>query len=213
MHQMESIALRAEIRPRGSKGSVRALRRQGLLPAVVYGKEAGNILIVLPEKGLHNILAVHSTGSTLINLEIEDRSFPVMLREVQRNPLRRTIVHADFLQVSLTEEIETEIPLHLAGEAPGVREGGILQYMLREVSVSCLPTQLPEAIMADISGLNIGDQLTVGELQAPPEVKVLSDPDSIIVMVVPPVIEAEPEAEAEAEGEGEEAAAPAEGEE
>lgn len=210
---MESIALRAEIRPRGSKGSVRALRRQGLLPAVVYGKEAGNILIVLPEKGLHNILAVHSTGSTLINLEIEDRSFPVMLREVQRNPLRRTIVHADFLQVSLTEEIETEIPLHLAGEAPGVREGGILQYMLREVSVSCLPTQLPEAIMADISGLNIGDQLTVGELQAPPEVKVLSDPDSIIVMVVPPVIEAEPEAEAEAEGEGEEAAAPAEGEE
>lgn len=209
---MESIALRAEIRPRGSKGSVRALRRQGMLPAVVYGKDAGNILIMLPEKGLHNILAVQSTGSTLINLEIEDRAFPVMLREVQRNPLRRTIMHADFLQVSLTEEIETEIQLHLVGESPGVKEGGILQYMLREVTVSCLPTQLPKAITADISGLNIGDQLAVGELQVPPEVKVLSSPDSVIVMVVPPAIEAEPEAEAEGEGDGEEAA-PAEGEE
>ena len=93
---MESIALRAEVRPHGSKGSVKALRRRGMLPAVVYGQDAGNILITLPEKDLHNILAVHSTGSTLINLEVEDRSYPVMLREVQRNPLRQTILHADF---------------------------------------------------------------------------------------------------------------------
>jgi large subunit ribosomal protein L25 len=206
---MESIALRAEVRPRGSKGSVKALRRQGMLPAVVYGQNAGNILITLLEKELHNILAVHSSGSTLINLEVEDRSYPVMLREVQRNPLRQTIEHADFLQVSLTEAIETEIPLHLIGEAPGVvRDGGIIQHMLREVLVSCLPTQMPDMITADISGLNIGDQLTVGELQAPPDVKIITEADSIIVLVVPPAVEEEPEAEVEeatAEPAGEEA--------
>jgi large subunit ribosomal protein L25 len=196
---MESIALRAEMRPRGSKGSVKALRRLGMLPAVVYGKDAGNILITLPEKTLHNILDVHSTGSTLINLQLGDASYPVMLREVQRNPLRQTILHADFLQVSLTEAIETEIPLHLVGEAPGVvKDGGILQHMLREVTVSCLPTQMPDMITADISGLNIGDELTVGELHVPSEVKILTEPDSIIVLVVHPVKEEEPEGEEEA---------------
>ncbi|MGD0622152.1 MAG: 50S ribosomal protein L25 [Thermacetogeniaceae bacterium] len=203
---MESIALRAEVRPRGSKGSVKALRRRGMLPAVVYGKDAGNILIAMPEKDLHNILAAHSTGSTLISLEVEDRSYPVMLREVQRNPLRRTILHADFLQVSLTEVIETEIPLHLVGEAPGVKDGGILQHMLREVTVSCLPTQMPDMITADISGLKIGDQLTVGELTVPPDLKIITETDSVIVLVVPPAIEEKPAEEVEA------AAAPAEGE-
>lgn len=195
---MESIALTVETRPRGSKGSVKALRRQGLLPAVVYGKDAGNILIQVPEKELHTILAAHSTGSTLINLQLESQSFPVMLREVQRNAIRRTILHADFLQVSLTEAIETEIQLHLVGEAPGVvRDGGILQHMLREVTVSCLPTQMPEMITADISDLNIGDQLTVGDLTVPPEIKIVTDQDSVIVMVVHPAKEEEPVAESE----------------
>ncbi len=195
---MESIALRAEVRPRGSKGSVKALRRRGMLPAVVYGQNAGNILIMLPEKELHGILALHSTGSTLINLEVEDRFYPVMLREVQRNPMRQTILHADFLQVSLTEAIETEIPLHLVGESPGVKDGGIIQHMLRTVTVSCLPTQMPDMITADISGLNIGDQLTVGELQVPSEVKIITELDSIIVLVVPPAIEEKPAEEEEA---------------
>lgn len=186
---MESIALQVESRPRGSKGSVHALRRSGMLPAVVYGKDAGNILIQMPEKVLHSILAAHSTGSTLINLQLEGQSYPVMLREVQRNPIRQTIMHADFLQVSLTEAIETEIQVHLVGEAAGVKDGGILQHMLREVTVSCLATQLPDMITADISGLNIGDQLTVGELTVPPEVKIITEPDSVIVLVVPPAKE------------------------
>jgi large subunit ribosomal protein L25 len=195
---MESIALRAEVRPRGSRGSVKALRRRDMLPAVVYGKNAGNILITLPEKELHNILAVHSSGSTLINLDVEGSFYPVMIREIQRNPLRQTILHADFLQVSLTETIETAIQLHLVGEAPGVtKDGGILQHMLREVTVSCLPTQMPDMITADISGLNIGDQLTVGELKTPPEVKIITEPDSVIVLIVPPATEEKTAAEGE----------------
>jgi large subunit ribosomal protein L25 len=95
----------------------------------------------------------------------------------------------------------------LVGEAPGVKDGGILQHMLREVTVSCLPTQMPDMITADISGMNIGDQLTVGELQAPSEVKIITEPDSIIAMIVPPAVEEKPEAEGE-----ETAAEPAGGE-
>jgi large subunit ribosomal protein L25 len=201
---MESIALQVTTRPRGSKGSVNALRRQGMLPAVVYGKDAGNILIVMPEKALHSILAAHSSGSTLINLQLENQSFPVMLREVQRNPIRRTIMHADFLQVSLTETIETEIRLHLIGESPGVKDGGIIQHMLREVTVACLPTQMPDMITADISGLQIGDQLTVADLQVPPDVRILSEPDSVIVLVMPPTMEEKTAETEEAAAEGEE---------
>jgi large subunit ribosomal protein L25 len=179
------------------------LRRQRLLPAVVYGKEAGNVLVQVPAQALANILANHSIGSTLINLEVSDgeksepESYLVMIREVQLEPLRQEMLHVDFFQVSLTEEIETGIPVHLVGEAPGAREGGVLQHMLREVRVSCLPTRLPGRIDADISNLGVGDQLTVADLQAPAGVKILDDPESIIVLVVPPVIEA-PEAEEEA---------------
>jgi large subunit ribosomal protein L25 len=184
------------------------LRRQGQLPAVVYGKEVGNALIQVPLRQFQEIISKHPVGSTLINLEIagsddngENRSYLVMIREVQRDPIRHQLLHADFFQVSLSEEIETEIPVHLVGEAPGVKEGGVLQHMLREVTVSGLPTQLPEYIEADISGLGIGDELRVADLQVPPGVKILDEPDSIIVLVVPPVLEAEAEEEAAEEGE------------
>ncbi|NPV28817.1 MAG: 50S ribosomal protein L25/general stress protein Ctc [Firmicutes bacterium] len=209
---MESITLHARPRARGTKGSLKKLRRERMLPGVVYGKEAGNLLVQVPTQALANILATHSIGGTLINLEISDgeapKSYLVMIREVQREPLRQELLHVDFYQVSLTEEIETEIPVHLVGEAPGVKEGGVLQHMLREVTVSCLPTQLPERIDADISGLGIGDQLTVADLQVPPGVKIVDDPESIIVLVVPPVLEVSEEEEAA----GEAGAAPEPGE-
>ncbi|HHW39605.1 MAG TPA: 50S ribosomal protein L25/general stress protein Ctc [Syntrophomonadaceae bacterium] len=213
---MENITLRAEVRPRGTKGGLRALRNKGMLPAVVYGKEVGNLLVQCSEKELASIIARHSIGGTLINLEVVNGSdqgkapYLVMIREVQRDPIKQKLMHVDFYQVSLTEEIETEIPVHLIGEAPGVKEGGVLQHLLREVTVSCLPSKLPERLEADISGLGIGDQLTVGDLELPEGVKVLDDPDAIIVSVVAPVAE-EPEAGEEAAEAAE--AAPEPGEE
>lgn len=188
---MEAISLRAQYRRCGTKSYLKMLRRQGMLPAVVYGKEAGNFPVQVPLQAFSSILTAHSIGGTLINLEITDgdkKSYLVMVREVQRDPVKHKLLHADFFQVSLTEEIETEIPIRLVGEAPGVKEGGVLQHMLRMVAVSCLPTQLPERINADISGLEIGDELTVADLKAPVGVKIVDDPESIIVLVVPPVL-------------------------
>lgn len=200
---MENIVLNARVRSGGTKGNIKSLRRQGMLPAVVYGREIGNMPIQVPLKEFAGILANHSIGGALINLNISTddnegaKTFLVMVREVQRDPLRHELLHADFYQVSLNEEIETEIPIHLVGEAPGLKAGGILQHMLREVTVSCLPADLPEHIDADISRLEIGDQLTVADLKVPPKVKVLSDPDSVIVLVVEPVLDTSSQEEAE----------------
>ncbi len=200
---MENITLRAETRPHGTKGQLRALRRRGVLPGVLYGKEVGNKLVQCSERDIENIVSKHSIGGTLINLELADgeaggvSSYLVMIREVQRDPIKKRLLHVDFFQVPLDEEIETEIPVVLVGEAPGVEKGGVLQHMLREVTVSCLPSRLPEHLEADISGLDIGDYLTVADLKLPEGVKVLDDPESIIVSVVEAVAE---------EVEGEEAA-------
>jgi large subunit ribosomal protein L25 len=97
--------------------------------------------------------------------------------------------------VVLTEEIETEVRIVLVGEAPGVQEGGILQHMLRSVTVSCLPTNMPDRLEADISGLNMGDQVTVGDLEAPEGVQIVSEPNSVIALVVAPMAEEEEELE------------------
>ncbi|MGI6404985.1 MAG: 50S ribosomal protein L25/general stress protein Ctc [Syntrophaceticus sp.] len=196
---MESINLSAQRRERASKGSLRTLRSQGITPAVLYGREVGNIIIQVPTKELENIIAKHSISSSLINLNMsngeEEESYMVMCREIQRDPLRGDLLHADFLQVVLTEEIETEVRIVLVGEAPGVQEGGILQHMLRSVTVSCLPTNMPDRLEADISGLNMGDQVTVGDLEAPEGVQIVSEPNSVIALVVAPMAEEEEEEE------------------
>jgi large subunit ribosomal protein L25 len=196
---MESINLSAQRRERASKGSLRTLRSQGITPAVLYGREVGNIIIQVPTKELENIIAKHSISSSLINLNMsngeEEESYMVMCREIQRDPLRGDLLHADFLQVVLNEEIETEVRIVLVGEAPGVQEGGILQHMLRSVTVSCLPTNMPDRLEADISGLNMGDQVTVGDLEAPEGVQIVSEPNSVIALVVAPMAEEEEELE------------------
>ena len=137
-----------------------------------------------------------------------------MCREIQRDPIRRDLLHADFFQIVLTEEIETEVPVVLVGEAPGLKEEGILQHMLRRVEISCLPTQMPEHLEVDISSLHMGDQVTVEDIEAPEGVQIMSEPDSVIAMIVAPVYEEEEEEEEldeedlleaeEAEDEGEE---------
>ncbi|HHV34794.1 MAG TPA: 50S ribosomal protein L25/general stress protein Ctc [Syntrophomonadaceae bacterium] len=215
---MESISLSAQRRERGPKRSVRTLRHQGMIPAVLYGREVGNILIQVPTKELEKIITEHSIGTTLINLDIangEERDpYLVMCREIQRDPIRRDLLHADFFQIVLTEEIETEVPVVLVGEAPGLKEEGILQHMLRRVEISCLPTQMPEHLEVDISSLHMGDQVTVEDIEAPEGVQIMSEPDSVIAMIVAPVYEEEEEEEEldeedlleaeEAEDEGEE---------
>ena len=212
---MEQIELRAE--PRVVKGKqVRNLREQGLVPAILYGSQIDAMPIQIESKTLHKVLA-QAGGNTLVSLQIGDKQ-PVLTlaREIQRDIIRHHIVHVDFYQVVMTEKITAEVPIILTGEAPAVEEkGGVLVHGLNTVQVQCLPGDLPPSFKVDLSSLSDFNSLVaVADLQVPPSITIISDPDSVIVRIEAPrmieeVEEVAPPAEPElirrvAEAEGEE---------
>jgi len=202
---MQQIELTARKREAG-KNAAKRLRREGLLPAVIYGKDIESLPIAVDAREFTR--AYESTGrNVLITLTIEGdgeaSKHTVMVKEVQRHPLRREIIHADFHRISLEDKITTVVPLVLTGEEQVEKAGGILQHQLREIEVKVLPTEIPEAITADVAELEVGDSLTVGDLRVPEGVEVLTPPEEVIVSVVAPkVVEEAPEAGEEAPEEG-----------
>jgi large subunit ribosomal protein L25 len=162
----------------------------------------------------------------LITLKIDSASHPVLVKEIQRNPIARAILHVDLQRVSLKQKVEASVPVHVKGEAPGVKlGGGVLEHVLREVRVRCLPTEIPAALDADVSALQIGHGIRAKDLALPPGVELAVDAELIIINIVAPTILEEPTpsatpaaATAEPEvikkgkvEEGEEGAAPAAG--
>jgi large subunit ribosomal protein L25 len=146
--------------------------------------------------------------NVLLELDVDGTPHLALAKEIQRHPVRGTFLHIDFLQVRRGERLRVSVPVHLVGEAPGVREGGILGHDLHQINVEAEVTAVPEALDADISGLNIGDAVRVGDLTAPRGVTILDDPEATVASVSAPTVEVEEPTEAEAE-EGEEAAAEA----
>ena len=185
---------------------MRKLRSQGLVPAVLYGHGDETRTLTLRAQELEKLLSSISVENTIIDLNIEGaRATQTLIREVQHHPARKAVLHVDFLQIHADEKIHLEVPIRLHGSPIGVRdEGGILQEVLRELHVECLPKDIPEAIDLDIENLGVGDVIHVRDVAAP-NVKILNDPDIVLVTVVAPTVAALPEGE-------EEAAAAAEGE-
>lgn len=186
---MEQIELRADLRTHFGK-QVRQLRARGWVPAVVYGSHYPTTPIQVEARALQKTLA-RAGGSKLIQLQIAGREpVFVLTREVQRDLLRHHIIHVDFQQVVMTEKITAEVPLHLVGEAPAVKDfGGILVYGIDHVEVHCLPADLPEAIEVDLSVLRrIHDAITVGDLKLPEAVTVLTEPETMIARIEAPRI-------------------------
>ncbi len=184
---MEQIELRAE--PRIVRGKqVRSLREQGLVPAILYGSQIDATPIQIESKTLHKVLA-QAGGNTLVSLQIGDKQ-PVLTlaREIQRDIIRHHIVHVDFYQVVMTEKITAEVPIVLTGEAPAVEEkGGVLVHGLNTVEVQCLPGDLPSSFKVDLSSLaDFNSLVAVADLQVPPSITILSDPDSVIVRIEAP---------------------------
>ena len=141
----------------------------------------------------------------LIDLNIDEYGTePVLIKELQRHPVKRSLVHADFIRISLDESVTAPVPITLVGSSPGVQEGGVLTFLLRQISVTCLPLLIPEEIQVDISEMNIGDTIRVADLALDEEIENLEDPQSYIVSVVPPIVEAEPVEDVEEDEEGEE---------
>lgn len=197
---MAAIELRAQ--PRSLIGrKVRQLRRQGLVPAVVYGRNSPTLAIQVEENALERVL--RRAGFThLINLQIENGGSPasemVLVREVQRHPIRRNLLHVDFYRVVMTEKLRVEVPIRLVGEAPVVAAGATLIQNLDAIEVECLPADIPEVIQVDVSGLTDASQsISVADLVIPPKVTVLSDPKALVVSVTYAAGEEAEEAEEE----------------
>jgi large subunit ribosomal protein L25 len=179
---MERVVIKAEERDVVGK-QVRALRRDGKLPAVVYGFGIEPISIILDAHSASRILA-KATSSSLVTIELAGKQYPTLVREKQYDFIRNELIHVDFLAVSMTEKITANVGIVVEGTAPSVREfNAIIVNSLTELEVECLPADLPERFIVDISGLaEIGDGIYVRDLTPPANVEFLNDPDEIIVV-------------------------------
>jgi large subunit ribosomal protein L25 len=186
---MSVIPLSASRRETLGKGGARKARSAGQIPGVLYGHGEDPIAVAVLARDFDVALRQHKGGNPIVNLAVGNAGeFTALIRDVQYDPLSRAILHLDFQHISLTEQIEVKVAIKLTGLAIGVKDGGgILEAILRELDVRCLPTQIPSAIEADVSNLAVGDSIHVRDLVVP-NVTVLADPDTTIATVVPPTV-------------------------
>ena len=188
---MEKIQIKAS--PRSILGKqVKVLRRQGKLPAVVYGAGIEPIPLELNARDAARVMA-QVGSSTLIDLEVDGKTYKALVREVQRDVITKEMIHLDFLNVAMDVKIKTVVPVELVGEAPAVRDlGGVLVTGLSEIEVEALPSDLPDRITVDLEALqDFNDSITVGDLYLGEGVTVLTDPDEAIANVVYQTMEEE----------------------
>jgi large subunit ribosomal protein L25 len=202
--QTNSLSLTARD-PEGSR-TARRLRREGLVPGVVYGGGDEPLHFAVDGRILRNTLA-HSGAILQISLEGGAES-PVLVKDVQRHPVRGEAMHVDLLRVNMNEAISTTVTVELVGadHAPGVVEGGVLSQETREITIEALPGDIPDYVRHDVSAMHINDTLTLADLTAPAGVTFLDDPETTIASVMPPTLEpVEEEIETETEIVGDEA--------
>ena len=201
---MHTVALTAQVRKTLGKGAARSLRRQSLVPAVLYGRDVESTLLSVSPTDLETATSTASAENILIDLTITDgesmRNQRAMIREIQVDPVKRNILHVDFLGISMDRQITVEVPINLVGDPVGVSAGGMLQQVLRSVEISCLPDRIPDTLELDVSSLSMGHSLHVSDLQAPEGVELLSDQRlTIATVLAPKKIEEKPAAPAEGE--------------
>jgi large subunit ribosomal protein L25 len=202
---MADIKLLAE--PRVEQGSRPAgrLRRAGLVPAVVYGLGDETVNVTVSARDLSHILAGESGANTLINLQVGGDDVLTLARQIQRHPTRGELLHVDFIRIRRDVAVSAEIPVHLVGEATGVKDGGLLEQLMFHLTVEAMPGNIPVSIEYDVSELGIGDQLHVSDLALGAGVATQVDAETVVAQVAAPRVLAEvaegEEGEA-AEGEG-----------
>jgi large subunit ribosomal protein L25 len=202
----DRATLKAQERTEFGSRTSRRLRRAGLVPGVVYGGGSEARAFQVNEREARNVL-VH--GGALIEVQIDGgQAVPVVVKEQQRGPVRGELLHLDLQEVRLDEEIEADVTIELLGtdEAPGVKEGGVMEHVTHEITISALPTAIPESIPADVSGMDIGDTLQLDGVLAPEGVEFVlpegqNAEEVTIATLSPPRIEEEPEPEVEEEAE------------
>lgn len=211
---MERKTLNVSERTELRKAASRRARKEGKIPAVIYGsKNAANISVDAHEfnKKFHTI-----SENTIINLKSDGQAWDVLVKAYQEDIISGDILHIDFYEIEQGKMLKTHVPVHTTGTPPGVKEGGVLEQRLHELEIECVPKDLPETVVVDVSGLTLGDSIHVSDIPAMEGVNVLNLPEQVVVVISTPKMEIEEEEEA-AEGEelleGEEAEEGEEGEE
>jgi len=189
---MERITIHAEKREEKGKGAARSLRRQAMIPAILY-RGGGSQPIKLPKKEITQFINTTAGQQIMVKLQFTDgESKLALMKEYQVDPTQRELLHADFFEISLTEKVKISVQISTTGEPVGVkRDGGLLQHVLREIEIECLPDKIPGKIRIDISGLEIGQALHVSDLSLSEDIKVLTDLDEVIVNIIAPLVEQE----------------------
>ncbi len=216
MARRESTTLKVAARESEGSRSARRLRRAGNIPGVVYGGGEAPVAFQVQARELRHAL---QHGGAVIDLAVADAAAtPVVVKVLDRHPVSGETTHIDMLRVRLDVKIQSTVVLELTGaeDSPGVKEGGVLEHVTRELTIEALPNDIPDSLQHDVSSMVIGDTLTLDAVTPPPEVTLLDDPETVIATLTPPRLQLEEEegieAETEVVGEGEEGAAAADGE-
>ena len=188
---MSTATLSATLRSESGKGAARALRRAGSVPAVIYGHKREPMSLAIPTRELERLLERVAAETTVVELSIDGKVSRTLIREIQKHPFKKQLVHIDFQELVAGERITVNIPLVIVGTSVGVRSfAGVLDQTMRELEVSVDPGSIPNHIDIDVSALNVGDSIHVRDLQLPPGVLVIADLDASVVVVAAPKVNA-----------------------
>ncbi len=188
---MSTATLSATLRSESGKGAARALRRAGSVPAVIYGHKREPMSLAVPTRELERLLDRVSAETTVVELSIDGKVSRTLIREIQKHPFKKQLVHIDFQELVAGELITVNVPLVLVGVSVGVRSfGGILDQTMRELEVEVDPASIPNHIDVDVSALGVGDSIHVSDLKLPAGVTVLTDADASVVVVAAPKVNA-----------------------
>ncbi len=191
---METLELQVDAREAGSKQRARRLRRCGKIPGILYGPKTQPVPLEIDTKDFSTRVA-HLEGSHLVRLKSASSGLAekvALVKEVQYHPITGEVIHTDLYEVDLTARIQVHVPLHFVGKAEGVVRGGILQPVVREIEVECLPLDIPEFFNVEVSGLDIGDSIHIEDLPMPSGVTAIYESNLALVTVVPPTVEEAP---------------------
>jgi large subunit ribosomal protein L25 len=186
---LKPMQIALECQKRSEKSNPNSLRRQGLIPAVLYGHNGTeSVSLTLKEKDAYTLLKKASVNNTLIDINIPEMPWngKALIREVQSHPWKKTLYHLSFFSVATHGKIEVAIPVRLEGNSVGVKGGGILEHMITEIKVQCAPESIPESVTVNISELDIGQSITVGELVLPEGLTALEDPEQGVIAILSP---------------------------
>lgn len=196
---MEAITFRGTLRDRIKKNGARATRREGFIPAVLYGGSSEPVAIKLERKESENIVRKLESFNIIADLILKNNGtedkIKIVLKDIQMEPIKRNILHMDFYRIKMDEYVRITVPIHLVGESPGEEQGGILEHELREIEVQALPDKIPAFIEVDISKIEIGDVILVSDIKVSEGVEVVENPENTVLSVQAPKVEEEAEEE------------------